>query len=86
MANSWKSKARGPGKDHGSLACIKDDERSLDDIRVVERYFPEHLIVTFSLRPDFGGVTDGTRAKNPSSLSDIHARVFLDPYLLFRLS
>ncbi|GJS44091.1 hypothetical protein Tco_0569134 [Tanacetum coccineum] len=45
----------------------------------------EHPIVTFPLRPDFGGVTDGTRAKNPSSLSDIHARVFPDPYLLFRL-
>ncbi|GJZ76232.1 putative reverse transcriptase domain-containing protein [Tanacetum coccineum] len=44
-----------------------------------------HPIVTIPLLPDFGGVTDGTRAKNPSSLSDIHARVFLDPYLLFRL-
>ncbi|GJS12658.1 RNA-directed DNA polymerase, eukaryota [Tanacetum coccineum] len=45
----------------------------------------EHPIVTIPLLPDFGGVTDGTRAKNPSSLSDIHARVFPDPYLLFRL-
>ncbi|GJS15651.1 retrovirus-related pol polyprotein from transposon TNT 1-94 [Tanacetum coccineum] len=44
-----------------------------------------HPIVTIPLLPDFGGVTDGTRAKNPSSLSDIHARVFPDPYLLFRL-
>ncbi|GJZ33779.1 hypothetical protein Tco_0579215 [Tanacetum coccineum] len=44
-----------------------------------------HPIVTILLLPDFGGVTDGTRAKNPSSLSDIHARVFIDPYLLFRL-
>ncbi|GJR52295.1 hypothetical protein Tco_1402816 [Tanacetum coccineum] len=46
---------------------------------------PKHPIVTIPLLPDFGGVTDGTRAKNPSSLSDIHARVFPDPYLLFRL-
>ncbi|GJR47688.1 putative reverse transcriptase domain-containing protein [Tanacetum coccineum] len=45
----------------------------------------QHPIVTIPLLPDFGGVTDGTRAKNPSSLSDIHARVFPDPYLLFRL-
>ncbi|GJW11640.1 putative reverse transcriptase domain-containing protein [Tanacetum coccineum] len=44
-----------------------------------------HPIVTIPLLPDFRGVTDGTRAKNPSSLSDIHARVFPDPYLLFRL-
>ncbi|GKB54010.1 hypothetical protein Tco_0904763 [Tanacetum coccineum] len=44
-----------------------------------------HPIVTIPLLPDFWGVTDGTRAKNPSSLSDIHARVFPDPYLLFRL-
>ncbi|GJS71493.1 putative reverse transcriptase domain-containing protein [Tanacetum coccineum] len=29
-----------PEKDHGSLACIKDDEKKLDDIRVV-RDFPE---------------------------------------------
>ncbi|GJS63844.1 hypothetical protein Tco_0678408 [Tanacetum coccineum] len=28
----------------------------------------EHPIVTIPLLPDFGGVTDGTRAKNPSSL------------------
>ncbi|GJW94336.1 retrovirus-related pol polyprotein from transposon TNT 1-94 [Tanacetum coccineum] len=35
--------------------------------------------VTIPLLPDFGGVTDGTRAKNPSSLSDIHCRVFPDP-------
>ncbi|GJR12387.1 RNA-directed DNA polymerase, eukaryota, reverse transcriptase zinc-binding domain protein [Tanacetum coccineum] len=28
-----------------------------------------HPIVTIPLLPDFGGVTDGTRAKNPSSLS-----------------
>ncbi|GJU08495.1 hypothetical protein Tco_1124925 [Tanacetum coccineum] len=47
-------------------------------------YF-QHPNVTIPLLPDFGGVTDGTRAKNPSSLSDIHARVFPDPYLLFRL-
>ncbi|GJT38536.1 hypothetical protein Tco_0938401 [Tanacetum coccineum] len=46
---------------------------------------PRHPIVTIPLLPDFGGVTDGIRAKNPSSLSDIHARVFPDPYLLFRL-
>ncbi|GKA79651.1 hypothetical protein Tco_0786247 [Tanacetum coccineum] len=46
---------------------------------------PRHPIVTIPLLPDFGGVTDGTRAKNPSSLSDIHARIFPDPYLLFRL-
>ncbi|GJV08230.1 hypothetical protein Tco_1345886 [Tanacetum coccineum] len=31
-----------------------------------------HPNVTIPLLPDFGGVTDGTRAKNPSSLSDIH--------------
>ncbi|GJY17037.1 hypothetical protein Tco_0387459 [Tanacetum coccineum] len=34
-----------------------------------------HPNVTIPLLPDFGGVTDGTRAKNPSSLSDIHARI-----------
>ncbi|GJR96707.1 putative reverse transcriptase domain-containing protein [Tanacetum coccineum] len=44
-----------------------------------------HPIVTIPLLPDFEGVTDVTRAKNPSSLSDIHERVFPDPYLLFRL-
>ncbi|GKA71271.1 RNA-directed DNA polymerase, eukaryota, reverse transcriptase zinc-binding domain protein [Tanacetum coccineum] len=43
----------------------------------------KHPNVTIPLLPDFGVVTDGTRAKNPSSLSDIHASVFPDPYLLF---
>ncbi|GJW97824.1 reverse transcriptase domain-containing protein [Tanacetum coccineum] len=40
MARFLKFKARGRKKDLGSLACIKADEKKLDDIRIV-RDFPE---------------------------------------------
>ncbi|GJR15896.1 putative reverse transcriptase domain-containing protein [Tanacetum coccineum] len=36
-----------------------------------------HPIVTIPLLPDFGGVTDGTRAKNPSSPSDSNVKAMM---------
>ncbi|GKG42761.1 hypothetical protein Tco_0477059, partial [Tanacetum coccineum] len=39
-ARFLKFNARGRKRDLRSLACIKADEKKLDDIRVV-RYFPE---------------------------------------------
>nr|GEZ29808.1 retrovirus-related Pol polyprotein from transposon 17.6 [Tanacetum cinerariifolium] len=39
-----------PEKDHGSLACIKADEKKLDDIRVVQ-YFPEIFLNDLSGLP-----------------------------------
>ncbi|GJY98542.1 hypothetical protein Tco_0515452 [Tanacetum coccineum] len=55
-------------RDLRSLVGTGERKEYARTLPLCNRYTRKHPIVTFPLRPDFGGVTDGTRAKNPSSL------------------
>nr|GEX74978.1 reverse transcriptase domain-containing protein [Tanacetum cinerariifolium] len=66
-------KGERPEKDPGSLACIKADEKKLDDIRVVQVICQVYLIDVRVIEPTKGGSREGFYSTKSLSIGSTRA-------------